>query len=694
MKFQVLKKALVVSLGLTALSSFAVKPNLTLDDLDKAKVKFSKIHYASTQISDYLLFKKHFRKLELNDELSQKILMRYIDALDYNHRIFYQFDIDALQKKYGDKLDDAFRKVSLEIAFVINNLSNYRLYQHLSYQLALTDTEPDLNTDDYLEVDRTKASFIKTEKEMKKLWENRFKNDVITQYLKGKTWKETQKILRKRYNLAIKRITQDKADDVLQLYLNALTSVFDPHTTFYSKSDAQRFEESLANELEGIGATLSMEDDVLTIKSLVKGAPAKRSNQIAVDDKIVGVGQEKGEIVDVIGWRINDIVDIIKGKKGTKVRIEIEPANGGKTKIVTLVRDKVKLEESAAKLKTKTIDGKLVSIIEIPSFYNTVSYDVEKLLKELDPKSVGLIIDLRNNGGGSLREVIRMAGFFIDQGPIVQVQSSLEKSSIFDLFSEKSKVYQDPNAGTLYDGKLIVMTNRASASASEIFAAAMKDYNRAVLVGQKTYGKGTVQSARNLIRGVKDDFLENSLGLKKPFNDNELGILSYTIQKFYRINGSSNQLKGVDVDINYPKEINEEKVGESYQKDPLPFDEIRKAEYKEWGDARKYVSTLTKKHLKRIANDLEFVVLKQEIARDLKREEENKISVNLEKRRAERKENDDFRLNNLNARFKREGKKSLKSIEDLDKEYEAPDFVLDETAHIIVDWDKLEPKED
>ncbi|MDP8032902.1 carboxy terminal-processing peptidase [Pasteurella atlantica] len=627
-------------------------------------------HLVSTKRVTSRLVQSHYRKFELDDHFSNQIFDRYIDWLDGSHKIFLQSDVDMLRVKYADQLDDELYYGKLDAAYKIYDLMAKRRYQRYRYLLKLVEKEPDLTTNDKIEKDREKAPFPKTTEDAEKLWEQRYKYDVITQYLKHKTWKETQKKLTKRYNISIRRLTQTNADDILQTYLNSFTREIDPHTTYLSPRSAQRFEESMKLSLEGIGATLYMDDDFTTIKSLVKGAPAARSKQIHIDDKIVGVGQATGEIEDVVGWRINDVVDKIKGKKGTKVRLEIEPAKGGKNHIVTLIRDTIRLEESAAKLTTNKINGKQVAVIEIPTFYMGLTKDVQKLLTEVNEKNInGLIIDLRADGGGSLKEVIRLTSLFIEQGPVVQVRDAFDRI----------KVYVDSDPSILYNGKIIVMIDRHSASASEIFAAAMQDYNRAIIVGQTTFGKGTVQQGRSL---------------KSMFDtaNKQLGMLQYTIQKFYRINGGSTQQKGVEPDIHYPEIINAKEVGERFEDNALPWDRITPAEYKITSNARDVVPYLTKNHLQRIAKDPEFIALAEDIA--IEREEDNEkfLSLNLKARQKRRQADEQRDLRHLNARFKREGKKPLKNLEALPKDYEAPDFVLKETEKMMADWLNINTK--
>lgn len=658
------------TMGLFVNSSFAVEPQIKENALVIPKPNDQ--HSISTKRVTARLTQSHYEKFKLDDEFASKIFNRYIDFLDPAHNTFLQSDVEEMRAKYGTKLDDQLYAGELSAAFDMYDLMTKRRYERYKYALSLLDKEPDLKANDQIEVERDKASFPKTTAEADKLWEERVKNDIINLYLKEKKWPEIKKTLVKRYDLAIKRLTQIKADDILQTYLNAFAREIDPHTSYLSPRAAKAFQESMNLSLEGIGATLSMEDDITSIRSLVPGAPAARSKKISVGDKIVGVGQgEKGEIEDVIGWRLDDVVDKIKGKKGSIVRLEIEPEKGGKTKIISLTRDKVRIEDSAAKLSVDKVDGKNIAVIKIPSFYIGLTSDVRKLLAQMkEKKADALIIDLRENGGGSLTEVIELSGLFIKEGPVVQVRDAFNRI----------KVHEDPEADkSIYDGKLMVMVNRHSASASEIFAAAMQDYNRAIIVGQQTFGKGTVQQSR-------------SLNFVYDLDKDPLGYIQYTIQKFYRINGGSTQLKGVNADIKFPEIINAAKTGESFEDNALPWDKIPAASYQEAGHARDAVETLTQKHEERVAKNPEFIVVNEDIAIRKDRDERKFMSLNLAERKKENKADEDRRLKNLNERFKREGKKLLKDIDALPKDYEAPDFYLKETEQMMVDWLEIDKK--
>ncbi|RRN03352.1 carboxy terminal-processing peptidase [Bibersteinia trehalosi] len=652
-------------LGLLSANTFSAEPEIKADKIVIPQP--SEQHQTSTKRVAARLTQSHYHKFTLDDTFSEKIFNRYIDWLDPAHNTFLQSDIDELHSKYASKLDDALYDGELDIAFEIYELMSKRRYERYKYALSLLDKEPDLKANDQIENERDKAPFPKTEVEANELWLQRVKNDIIGLYLKDKKWGEIKKTLTKRYNLAIRRLTQTKADDILQTYLNAFAREIDPHTSYLSPRSAKRFQESMNLSLEGIGATLEMEDDVTTIKSLVPGAPAARSKRLAVGDKIIGVGQSQNKIEDVVGWRIDDVVDKIKGKKGSKVYLEIEPAKGGKSKIVTLVRDKIRLEDSAAKLTIDKVDGKNIAVIKIPSFYIGLTKDVRKLLKEMKAKKVdGLIIDLRENGGGSLTEVVELTGLFIDEGPVVQVRDAFNRI----------KVHEDPNAGVEYDGKIMVMINRHSASASEILAAALQDYNRAIIVGQQSFGKGTVQQSR-------------SLNFVYDLDREPLGSIQYTIQKFYRINGGSTQLKGVEADIRLPEIINAEKTGESFEDNALAWDKIPAASYQETANSRSVVTQLIEKHQARIKEDPEFIVVNEDIALRKERDARQFTSLNLDERKKENEASEAKRLKDLNARFKREGKKPLKNLDALPKDYEAPDFFLKETENMMIDWIKI-----
>ncbi|WP_425272264.1 carboxy terminal-processing peptidase [Rodentibacter ratti] len=666
----ILATAVLSALFLHSSVGFAVESKLKLSDIQIPSA--TEENQLATKRATTRLTQSHYRKFQLDDVFSEKIFDRYIKSLDYSRNTFLQSDVDELRQKYGSLLDDQLNQGDLSAAFAIYDLMMKRRYERYVYALSLLDKEPNLNGKDQIEIDREKADFPKTEEEANRLWEERVKNDVINLKLKDKKWSEIKNKLAKRYNLAIRRLTQTKADDIVQVYLNAFAREIDPHTSYLSPRTAKSFNESMNLSLEGIGATLQSEDDETSIKSLVPGAPAERSKKLQAGDKIIGVGQEKGEIEDVVGWRLEDIVDKIKGKKGTKVRLEIEPAKGGKSRIITLVRDKVRIEDQAAKLTVEKVEGENIGIIKIPSFYIGLTEDVKKLLVQAEKKHVkGLIVDLRENGGGALTEAVALSGLFITDGPVVQVRDAYQRI----------RVHEDDDRAEQYKGPLLVMINRFSASASEIFAAAMQDYNRGIIIGQNTFGKGTVQQSR-------------SLNFVYDLDQTPLGILQYTIQKFYRINGGSTQLKGVSADIQFPEIIDAKEYGEEKEDNALPWDKIPASTYAETGNVRQYISELEKKHQARIEKDPEFIGLNEELKIRDERRDRKFMSLNYQERKAENDSDDAIRLKNINDRFKREGKKLLKDIDALPKDYEAPDFFLKEAEKMAADLVKLSVKQE
>lgn len=649
----------------SAIPAFAVQPTLKPSDISIPAI--SEESQLATKRATTRLTQSHYRKIKLDDDFSEKIFDRYIKNLDFNHNTFLQSDIDELRQKYGTKLDEQLNQGDLSAAFDIYDVMMKRRYERYTYALSLLDKEPDLNGQDQIEIDREKAAAPQTEADANKLWDARVKNDIINLKLKDKKWSEIKAKLTKRYNLAIRRLTQTKADDIVQIYLNAFAHEIDPHTSYLSPRTAKSFNESINLSLEGIGTTLQLEDDEISIRSLVPGAPAERSKKLHPGDKIIGVGQATGDIEDVVGWRLEDLVEKIKGKKGTKVRLEIEPAKGGKSRIITLVRDKVRIEDQAAKLTFEKVSGKNIAVIKIPSFYIGLTEDVKKLLVKLEnQKAEALIVDLRENGGGALTEAVALSGLFIADGPVVQVRDAYQRI----------RVHEDDDATQQYKGLLFVMINRYSASASEIFAAAMQDYRRGIIIGQNTFGKGTVQQSR-------------SLNFIYDLDQSPLGVLQYTIQKFYRINGGSTQLKGVAADINFPEIIDSKEYGEDKEDNALAWDKIPSASYMEVGNIDyidNAVNILNEKHLARIAKDPEFVALNEELKVRNERRDRKFLSLNYKMRKAENDKDDARRLKDLNERFKREGKKALKDIDDLPKDYEAPDFFLKEAEKMAADF--------
>ncbi len=460
--------------------------------------------------------------------------------------------------------------------------------------------------------------------------------------------------------------------------MNAFARSVEPHTSYLSPRNAERFQMEMNLSLEGIGAVLQMEDDYTVIKSLVAGGPAALSEKLAPEDRIVGVGQEGKEMVDVIGWRLDDVVDLIKGPKGSKVTLQVLPKKGGsnaKPINVTVVRDKIRLEDRAATSKivepeTGPYAQRKIGVIQIPGFYMDLSRDVAKELQTLNEAKVeGVIIDLRGNGGGALTEATLLTGLFIDQGPVVQIRDANGR------ISEN----RDNDGKSYYDGPLTVMVDRYSASASEIFAAALQDYGRALIIGESTFGKGTVQQHKSLGR-IYDLY-------EKP-----VGHVQYTIAKFYRINGGSTQLKGVTPDIPFPSALEPGEYGEAEEDNALPWDKVPVAKYQPLGEiGAEMVSNLAKRHESRIKQDVEFGYILQDIGEFKKHHKEKSVSLVESERLAERDKDDQKQLARLNERRVDHGLEPLKSLDDDEnvsedeKKIETPDAFLDEAVYITLD---------
>ncbi len=651
---------IAASLWLAA-SAQALEAKLNKDDLPVLTPEVQ--HETASKRVTSRFTRSHYKHFSLDDDFSKAIFERYVEMLDYNRNIFTQADIDSFNR-WSKELDDQLKAGNNQIAFDVYNLSMQKRFERFSYALSLLDKEIKFDNDDQIELDRSEEAWPKNESEINELWRKRVKYDALNLKLTGKEWPEIKEVLEKRYNNAMKRITQTNNEDAFQLYMNAFARQVDPHTSYLSPRNAEQFQSEMNLSLEGIGAVLQLTDDYTVIRSLVAGGPASKSKQLGEGDRIIGVGQDGEEIVDIIGWRLDDVVQLIKGPKGTKVNLQILPEGAGaKSYIVTIVRDKVRLEDRAVKSEIIEKDGKKIGVLEVPSFYVGLSKDTDKLLAEFKTKRVdGVIVDLRNNGGGALTEATALTGLFITEGPVVQVRDSYGRI----------KVNSDTDGQISYDGPLTVLINRYSASASEIFAAAMQDYNRAIILGENSFGKGTVQQHRSL-NHIYDLF------------DKELGYVQYTIQKFYRIDGGSTQNRGVAPDIAYPTPIEASETGESVEDNALPWDSIDKANYQTYPSKKALVGSLTTLHNKRIADEMEFRFIKQDIQEYRKEKDNNFLSLNEKVRKDEQDYEDDLRLKRINERQAVLGKTSYKSLDDVPKDYEAPDAYLNESVSIMID---------
>lgn len=532
---------------------------------------------AGRVISQYLM-QKHYRKVSVNDSLSQQIFSRFIDNLDGSKSYFLASDIERLRKSYGNTIDDEFLAGSAHAGFDIYNLFLQRAKEKMRYMKALADkVHLNLSVPETLDLDRKSDPWPLDRSQLTALWNKELKYQWLNLKYSGESNKSIRGELAKNYTSRLNILNRLKPEDAFQAYTYALTTSFDPHTSYFSPDEYQNFQIDLSRSLEGIGAKLQTEGEYTIVHELIPGGPAFKSNTLKKGDKIIGVGQGRAlAIVDVFGWRINDVVKLIRGKKGTIVRLKILPASqGGRgpEKIVELLRDKINLQEQAAKKSIIIQNAKKIGVITIPSFYldfegqqqnasdyNSTSRDVSRILNELNAEHVdGIVIDLRDNGGGSLEESVSVTGLFIPGGPVVQISDA----------AGGKMVLKDDDSRVQYSGPLAVLVNRYSASASEIVAAAIQDYGRGVIVGERTFGKGTVQSLIRLSR--RDSFVGDKGGL---------GEIKLTMAKFYRISGGSTQHKGVEPDIAMPSMIDMAKIGEDTYTSSLPWSTISPSLYK------------------------------------------------------------------------------------------------------------------
>ncbi len=661
---------------LLSTQAWAVAPDIQASELP-VLAQEAQHRVASKRVAD-LFTRSHYRKFDMDKAFSSDVFDRYLQQLDYNRSLFLAGDIarfDGARSRFASEVAAG----DLELAYEMNQLAMKRRYERLVYALSLLDTPISFDVaDDKYYFDREEAPWAKTTAELDEIWRQRVKYDALNLALTGKEWPEIKDILQKRYNNAIKRLSQTNSEDVFQSVMNAYAYTIEPHTSYLSPRNADRFQTEMNLSLEGIGAVLQMTDDYTVVRSLVTGGPADRQGELAPNDKIIGVGQEGKPVVDVIGWRLDDVVDLIKGPKDSKVTLQVLPAKGGsnaRAKEIVIVRDKVRLEDRAVKSEVLKVeqgngDARRIGVIEIPSFYMNISQDVAKELIKLDGEDVeGIVIDLRGNGGGALSEASLLTGLFIRQGPVVQIRDQRGRIS----------VNGDNDGQITYDGPLTVLVDRYSASASEIFAAAMQDYGRALIVGEQTFGKGTVQQHRGLSR-IYDLY------------DKPMGNVTYTIAKFYRINGGSTQLEGVKPDLLFPSFVEHGEYGESQEKNPLPWDSIPSARYGQIADLpQEMLTQLEQRHQSRMKDELEFQLLEQDIARYRKDKDKGWISLVKAEREAESAADDQRELDRINARLQAMGEAPIEDLAAAE-EMEAPDFLLDEAGAItldMIDWTRI-----
>lgn len=646
----------------------------------------------------------HYKKVPFNDSLSNIIYDNIIKSLDGGKNYLLKEDVDKFETYKNTILED-FKKGDLSAAFFMFNVFEDRYMERLNYALSQVDQTYDFTSDERFTADREDMEWFKDEREAEETWKQRVKYDLLRLRLSSSdsvSIEDNKETLRNRYTNLISQAEKTNNNDVFQVLMNAFTSGIDPHTNYFNPSFAMAFNEDMALTFEGIGARLMLENEVVKIVEIIPGGPADKSKALNVNDRIVGVAQGDGDFVDIVGWRLDRSVSKIKGPKGTDVRLKIIPSGQdltAKPKIITLTRDRIVLEDMSAKKIVKTVqdtegNSRKIGVITLPQFYmdfkaynsqdpnyKSASRDVARIIDTLKQEQVdGIVIDLRGNGGGSLIEAIKLTGLFIDKGPVVQVRDT----------RNRIEVDQDEEAGTAWDGPLAVMVNRLSASASEIFAAAIQDYGRGIILGTQSYGKGTVQSAIDMSKVISPT---NQLLLKARASSEdsmvldgapEYGQINLTMAKFYRITGSSTQHKGVMPDIRFPMMIPADEFGESAEPSALPWDQIKSTPFTKVENLQPMIQVLEAGHKARMEKSPEYHFMLEDIKELAERKDKDRsVSLNEEVLKQERDQEEQEALDRLNARRKIQGLPVLKKGDPIPSE--PYDFILDESLKVISD---------
>lgn len=629
----------------------------------------------------------HFRDLGISDELSGDVFDAYLAYLDGQRIYLTKGDIQKFDRIKG-QLGSALKTGQLQPGFDIYNRVQQRIIERLQFAIGLIESgidTLDFSKNERILVDRSEADWVPDTQALDELWRKRIKNAVLAQRLSGSEDDAIKETLLRRYKGQLKRAYQARSEDAFQAYMNAFTGMWDPHTSYFSPRTSENFNINMSLSLEGIGAVLQSDNEYTKVVRLVPGGPASKQGQLQPADRIVAVSQEDGKPVNVIGWRLDEVVDLIRGPRNSTVALEVIPATASDetmTKTIAIKRDEVKLEEQSASKDTLQLEqgGKeyTIGVVTIPTFYadfqamqagdpnyKSTTRDVRKLIAELQAEGVdGLVIDLRNNGGGALHEANELVGLFIDQGPTVQIRNA----------NNDVQVLKDEDPSVAYDGPLVVLTNRMSASASEIFAGAIQDYGRGLVVGSQTFGKGTVQAVR-------------------PLNHGQLKI---TQSKFYRVSGGSTQHKGVIPDIEIPSRIDKTRIGEDALDQALPWDQIEAVPHTRYYDFSGIIDELRKRHEERFSTSPEFRLLQQEIDFLTQQRATDSVSLNQEERREQHERVERTRLAIANARRELKGEQPFDSLDDLEdwQDQQAADlnstddeldFVIREGGHIMAD---------
>lgn len=673
--FLIMKQAFYLSflLLITQLSFSSINLN------SQESIKPEKKHEKISALIERFIERSHYNHTKIDDELSSKIFSKYIEDLDENRSYFTVTEIQNFEK-YRYKIDDMFGSQSLDPVYEIFNKYRINASNRMEFALDLLKTEPDFTLTEIFEFDRSEKGWLTSAEDLDEIWRKRVKNDALSLLLNKKDWDEAKEILEKRYQRFLKQLNQINSDDIFETFMNSAVHSLDPHSSYFSPRNSEEYQIQMSLSYFGIGASLSIEDDYVSIINIIPGGPAAIDGQLKPKDRITAIAQGiDGELTDVIGWRLDDVVQLIRGPENTVVRLQILPegmAPGEPEKIIDLTRDQIKLEESAAKseiIQTERNEEKYkIGVIDIPSFYRdyralksgdeeftSTSSDVKRLLNNLNNENIdALIIDLRNNGGGHLTEATALTGLFIDNGPVVQLRNANGRISRLD--------DPDPVPRSSYNGPMIVLVNRYSASASEIFAAAIQDYGRGIVIGQQTYGKGTVQNLYALDQYVRR-------------NDDELGQLTLTIGKYYRVTGESTQNRGVIPDIKLPSYIDKSKTGESSRDSSLPWDTIKPSRFKKGKSLDSIIKFLLSQHERRMESDPDLILLKEDIEESLKYRKKTSVSLNLKERIEEREEN----------KKRKEQLENEKNDSDEDQDNEDRDINLYEAADIATDYKVL-----
>jgi carboxyl-terminal processing protease len=580
-----------------------------------------------------LLEEGHYTRQKLNEDVSKKFLQTYLELLDFSHLFFTQKDVDELNAKYGNSIAGDVLLGTLKPAYEIYDLYAKRVDERVAKIKEFLKQPTEFKSDTTIDLSRQKSAWPKDETEADQLWRGRITNELLQEQLSEHPIEPAPQLVTRRYDRLARTVHEQDKNEQMKLFLDALAQTYDPHSEYLSKADMKNFSINMGLSLVGIGAMLRSEDGYAKIESLVPGGPAQTDGRLKVGDRITAVAQGQNEFVDVREMRLDKVVEMIRGKKGTRVRLLVIPADAtdpSSRKNVELVRDQIKLKDQEARAdiiirKDENGDPIKLGWLTLPSFYadmdkhqKSTTRDVLALLKRLKKENIaGLVVDLRRNGGGSLEEALSLTGLFLNSGPIVQTKD----------YNGSIRISPNPDSGIAYPGPLVVLISRQSASASEIFAAALQDYGRAVIVGdEKTFGKGTVQTILPIGR------FASLLGSQSE----EDGALKLTIQKFYRVAGGSTQLHGVASDIVLPSLSDLPEFGEGALKSPLPYDEVAKAKYTKWSDTHSlFIDQLKRRSEERIKNDPEFHYVMEDIDRLRHKLDANRISLNQDLRKKE-----------------------------------------------------------